>query len=53
MKRRKTQAVGKKTNLKKEPIQNSDDDVIGDSGGDKGILSGKDGSTKENCGANC
>jgi len=50
--RRKTQAVGKKNTHKKDVV-NSDDDVVGDSGGDKGIISGEDGSTKENCGASC
>ena len=55
MKRRKTQAVGKKLEKSshKKDTQNSEDDMIGDSSGEKGILSDKDGSKKENCGATC
>jgi len=50
--RRKTQAVGKKNTHKKDVV-NSDDDVVGDSGNDKGIISGPKTPKPQNCGASC
>ena len=49
-KRRKTQAVGKKTD-KSSKHQDSEEDMTTSQVGDRGISSGKDGSTKESCGA--